>query len=98
MDILTTGETRTNSEKLKLVCEFIKSTLEKFRENVNNKGLRYSNLYDFIQQKSKKGEIPGITDFNELQFREALNVLEDDNHITLNGHTSAPIVRLAQHD
>jgi hypothetical protein len=47
-----------------------------------------------MQGKVKGNEVSGLMEFNEREFREALNVLEDDNFITLNGHSSAPYVRL----
>ena len=55
--------------------------------------MKYGNLYDFLINKAKEGQIGDCKDFNEREYREALSVLEDDNVITLNGHASAPTIR-----
>ena len=49
MDILTTGQTKTSSEKLKIICDFIKGLQSQYRDRVSNQGLRYENLFDFLQ-------------------------------------------------
>lgn len=49
MDIITTGQTKTSTEKLNVICNFIKNIQTQFRERVNSNGLKYSNLYDFVQ-------------------------------------------------
>ena len=53
MDIITTGQTKTNTEKLEIICQFIKDIQTHYREKVNNNGLRYENLYEYLQQKWK---------------------------------------------
>jgi len=35
----------------------------------------------------------GHREFNEKEFREALHVMEDENVISLNGHSLAPVIR-----
>lgn len=102
MDIITTGQTKTSSEKLKVICEFIKSIQLQFRDRVNKTGLRYENLYDFIQQKWSTGNIPGFENkegmqsISEKEYREALRHLEDDGVLNLIGHASAPSIRFLQ--
>lgn len=88
MDILTTGQTKTSSERLQALTEFIISVQREFRDRVLIHGLKYGNLYDFLLQKAQDGQIKGLEDkrFTEKEFREALGVLEDENKITLNGH------------
>jgi DNA replication licensing factor MCM4 len=48
MDIITTGQTKTNAEKLKAICDFIRNIQDQFRERIHTQGLKYSNLYDFL--------------------------------------------------
>jgi len=83
-----------------MICDFIKSIQDQFRERISSQGLKYSNLYDFLQAKLKDNNIPGISNTNqenkqvsEKEFREALNHLEDDGVINLIGHNSAPTIR-----
>merc|ERR1719265_1392884 len=96
MDIITTGQTKTSADKLKIICDFITNIQNQFRDRINNQGLKYGNLYDFLQSKWKDGSIQGVGNLEGMQqvtekeFREALNHLEDDNVISLIGHTSAP--------
>lgn len=59
MDILTTGQTRTSAEKLQVICNFIKNVQTQFRDRINTQGLKYINLFDFLQQKWREGNIPG---------------------------------------
>ena len=57
MDIITTGQTKTSAQRLKMICDFIKKIHnEKYRDRVNSIGLKYGNLLDFINQKAKAGE------------------------------------------
>jgi len=60
MDIITTGQTKTSAEKLQVICEYIKSIQTQFKERVNNNGLRYENLFDFLQTKWNDGSVPGV--------------------------------------
>ncbi len=97
MDIITTGQTKTNSDRLKAICDYILTSMNEFRKMVNTQGIKYGNLFDFLQRKAEEGSIANLSDksLNEKEFREALNVLEDDGQIQLNGHTSAPTIRFA---
>ena len=59
-------------------------------------GIKYGNLFDYIISKTKEGvHIDGLHEgeMTEKEFRDALRVLEDDNVITLNGHSSHPVIR-----
>jgi len=97
MDIITTGQTKTNSDRLKAICDYILTSMTEFKKMVMDKGIKYGNLFDFLQKKAEDGSIANLTEhmLNEKEFREALNVLEDDGQIQLNGHTSAPTIRFA---
>ena len=99
MDIITTGQTKTSAEKLNIICEYIKSIQTQFKERVNNNGLRYENLFDFLQTKWNDGSVPGVQSnenmqvLTEKEYREALRYLEDDGVLNLIGHASAPHIR-----
>jgi hypothetical protein len=95
MDIITTGTTKTSPEKLKSICDFIITILNDYKDRILRIGMKYGNLYDFLSTKAKEGVIPNVAEFNEKEYREALSVLEDDNIIALNGHSSAPTIRFA---
>lgn len=100
MDILTTGQTKTSAERLKMITNFIKSLMQTYPEKVMKDGLKYSNLLDLLSNKAKEGKFsrPGAADehdleFSEKEYREALKVLEDEDVVSLIGHTSAPVIR-----
>ena len=57
MDILTTGQSKTSTERLKVIIEFIKSVGRDHRDKVNQHGLKYGNLLDFINTKAKEGAL-----------------------------------------
>ena len=102
MDIITTGQTKTSAEKLRIIIDFIKNIQVQFRDRINNQGLKYGNLLDFLLSKWKDGSIEGakskvgMEEVTEKEYREALAHLEDDNVISLIGHTSAPTIRFNQ--
>ena len=100
MDILTTGQTKTSAERLKMITDFIKSLMQTYPEKVMKDGLKYSNLLDLLTNKAKEGKFSraGADDehdreFSEKEYREALKVLEDEDIVSLIGHTSAPVIR-----
>jgi DNA replication licensing factor MCM4 len=102
MDILTTGQTKTSAERLKMITNFIKSLMQTYPEKVMKDGLKYSNLLDLLTNKAKEGKFSrsgaGAGDeldleFSEKEYREALKVLEDEDVVSLIGHTSAPVIR-----
>lgn len=100
MDILTTGQTKTSAERLKMICDFIKSLMQTYPEKVMKDGLKYSNLLDLLTSKAKEGKFSRggadedqDRDFTEKEYREALKILEDEDIVSLIGHTSAPVIR-----
>lgn len=95
MDILTTGQTKTSAERLKLITEFIKNIQRDFRDKVNQHGLKYGNLLDFLNTKAKEGLLgpDQNNQVTETEYRDALRVLEEDNVISMFGHTRAPTIR-----
>jgi len=99
MDIITTGVTKTSVERLNAIKEYICTLQREYKSKVQMNGLKYGNLYDFLNGKCKAGAVQGLDkdqEVNEKEFREALRVLEDDNIITLNGHQSHPTIRFVQ--
>jgi len=96
MDIITTGQTKTSAERLSAITYYIRSLHNDFRQKIDTVGLKYGNLFDFVTTKAAAGDLNGINKdqpVNEKEFREALNVLEDDNVIALTGHSSSPTIR-----
>lgn len=66
---------------------------EEYRDNVVKSGLKYFNLYDFINSKIKDGKYLNGEQLLEQEFREALFSLEEDGYINLVGHKKAPTIR-----
>lgn len=56
-------------------------------------GLKYFNLYEFINKKIKDGQYTISEELLEHEYREALNSLEEDGYINLVGHKKAPTIR-----
>ena len=106
MDIITTGISATSTKRVKEICELIKKiTVSKcsyklsklflqndFRENVTKHGVKYYNLFEFLNVKIKNGMLEGI-ELLEQEYREALISLEEDGYINLIGHKKAPTIR-----
>ncbi len=80
-----------------MICDQIKKLADHYEEKLLKDGLRYSNLFDYLSHKAKEGILgrPGSDDngITEKEFREALKVLEDEDYISLIGHSSAPVIR-----
>lgn len=95
MDIITTGQTKTSAARLKAITDYIKDIQSQFRDKVSQHGLRYGNLLDFINTKSKQGQ--GVEGgVQEAEFRDALRTLEEENVISIFGNTRAPTIRFVQ--
>jgi DNA replication licensing factor MCM4 len=94
MDIITTGQTKTSTDRLKMICEFIKRLQKDYKDKVSSSGLKYGNLLDFIHTKAKAGEFGDKeTVIQETEFRDALRNLEEDNVISIFGNSRAPVIR-----
>jgi len=66
---------------------------------VNRDGIKYKNLFDFINSKAISGEIGhGIDRVSEAEFQEALRSLENDYVLNLIGHKAAPTIRFIVDD
>ena len=73
-----------------------KRAQEEYRENVLRVGLKYHNLFEFINKKISEGAYLNGEMLLEHEYREALNALEDDGYINLIGHKKAPTIRFCQ--
>jgi DNA replication licensing factor MCM4 len=100
MGIITTGVSATSSERVRKICEFIKTVQNDFKDKVNLHGVKYHNLFDFLQSKVKEGALTGErnggeseTVVTEREFRDALMILEEDGIINQIGHKNAPTIR-----
>jgi DNA replication licensing factor MCM4 len=88
MDLLQTGITATSRVKVQETAAFIRQVLAEFKETAK-KGIRGRNVFEEVK---KKGETVGGS-FSEIEFYEALKVLEDDGVIATSGKRN-PIIRL----
>lgn len=67
-----------------------------FRDRVRQSGVKYGNLFDYINTKASEGNLGNVTSVTETEFREALNTLENDSVVNLIGHASAPTIRFIE--
>jgi hypothetical protein len=66
---------------------------EDYKENIRASGLKYFNLFEFINSKIRDGLFLNGEQLLEQEFREALMSLEEDGYINLVGHKKAPTIR-----
>lgn len=94
MDIITTGQTRTTSQRLKVLTDYITSIPGQFSEKYQQKGqINYGALLDLLQKKAEEGLLGEEKTVTEVEFRDALRVLEEDNVISIYGHMKAPKIK-----
>jgi hypothetical protein len=96
MGLLTTGFAASSQSKIRELCDFIKNLQVEFTKQVNQVGLKYHNLYAYVNTKAQEGLIfrDNTKDIvSEPLFREALMTLENDGIISMVGHKMAPTVR-----
>lgn len=98
MDIITTGQTKTSTQRLAAICDYIKSVQQMFKDKVSQHGLKYGNLLDFMNSKVTQGNILDGRQVIESEFRDALRTLEEENVISIFGNTRAPTIRFVQGD
>jgi len=75
MDMITTGISASSASRIKLISDFIMKVQVNFRDKVNIHGVKYGNLYDFLNSKAKEGELgreDDLTHITETEFRDAL--------------------------
>lgn len=88
MDLLQTGITATSRVKVQETSAIIRQVLGEFKETAK-KGIRGRTVFEEVKKKS---ETLGIT-CSEVEFYEALKILEDDGLISTSGRRN-PIIRL----
>lgn len=49
MDIINTGISTTSTERIKVICDYIKQVQKDFAEKVMVSGIKYHNLFDFLK-------------------------------------------------
>lgn len=85
MGLLTTGFAASSQSKIKELCDYIKNLQVEFSRQVNQNGLKYHNLYAYLNTKAQDGLIfkDNTKDIvSESLFREALMTLENDGIIS----------------
>lgn len=99
MDLLTTGVSASSKDRIKQLCDFVKKVQVDFREKVNQNGIKYGNLFDFINSKAREGQFGADTAaISESEFRECLNTLQNDEVLDLVGHSFVPTIRFRNTD
>lgn len=97
MDIITTGaSTSTAKEKVNQIKDQIRNIMNDHKSKVLQHGLKYMNLFNFTCDKLRQlvGSTSREAPITEIEFRDALRLLEDQNYITLIGHQREPTIRL----
>lgn len=93
MDIIATGVTQASSQRVKQIIEYIRKVHTDFRARIDQQGVKYANMFDFLNSKAKEGLIGDQNELKESEFRDALMQLEEDNVISLIGHKRHPTIR-----
>lgn len=93
MDIITTGIGAASNARIKEICNFIRKVQDDFRDRVAQSGVKYHNLFDYLNSKAKENLIGDTKEVKETDFRDALLQLEEENIISLVGHKRQPTVR-----
>ena len=77
-----------------LICVLYTFFLQReFAEKVNSNGVKYGNLFDYLGQKAKNGELGDGSELTEAEYRDALLTLEEENVVSLVGHKRKPTIR-----
>lgn len=72
MDIIATGIGAASNARIKEICDYIRKVHDDFRERVVASGVKYQNLYDYLNSKAKEGHIGDSQEIRETDFRDAL--------------------------
>jgi len=91
MDILTSGVSTTRRDTVAQLANVIKNLLKEDEERAKN-GIKYLNLKDEVEVRMKRNDMT----INEVDFKNALKELEDQNFVGLYRHNSNPTVRLIE--
>ena len=64
---------------------------------MNEHGIKYLNLFEFINAKARENKLGNdINEVGEREFRDTLDMLEEEGVINLIGHSKAPTIRFVQ--
>lgn len=105
MDIITTGLAKSSPERIKSICDMIRNLYVRYfyifviyfiqvnyKVKIDQNGLKYGNLFDYLLEKKDDPAFNGNR-IEEREFREALRILEDEDIITVIGHSLTPTIR-----
>lgn len=98
MDLLTTGVSNSSKARVKEIADFIKTIHNDFRDKVNEVGIKYGMLFDYMRAKAAENKLGDVTNLMEKEFLDTLMQLENDGVINLIGHRSAPTIRFCNTD
>jgi len=93
MDILATGKSGTNKLQITKIAEYVKTVEKNFHDKVQRQGIKYVNLFEYLQAHCKEGKISGVEEITESEMRDALIQLEGEEVLTLVGHRLTPTIR-----
>jgi len=94
MGMINTGTSASSTERVTVICDFIKRVNNDHKDKIRSNGLKYHNLYDYMMAKANEGKLGNNNEkVSEVEFRQALMILEEDGFISQVGHTSAPTIR-----
>lgn len=60
MDLLTTGVSQSSKARIREIGDFVRQIQTDFRDKVNEHGIKYTNLFDFINAKAKDRKLGEI--------------------------------------
>jgi len=70
MDIIATGIGAASNARIKEICTYIRKVQADFRDRVAQSGVKYHNLFDYLNSKVKEGILKD--EVKETDFRDAL--------------------------
>jgi len=83
MGMINTGTSASSTERVQAICDFVKRVNNDHKEKIRNHGLKYHNLWDYLEAKAKEGKLGTNNDkVTETEFQHALMILEEDGIIT----------------
>ncbi|CDW88048.1 dna replication licensing factor mcm4 [Stylonychia lemnae] len=98
MDIIATGVSQSSSERVKQVIQIVKKIYEDHQDRIKLKksGIPYALLFEYVQKKfNEQANQKKVQEkkLNEVEVRDALRQLEEENVISTYGNTKMPVIR-----
>eukprot|EP00331_Platyophrya_macrostoma_P025722 CAMPEP_0176441560 /NCGR_PEP_ID=MMETSP0127-20121128/21270_1 /TAXON_ID=938130 /ORGANISM="Platyophrya macrostoma, Strain WH" /LENGTH=136 /DNA_ID=CAMNT_0017826361 /DNA_START=24 /DNA_END=434 /DNA_ORIENTATION=+ len=93
MDLISTGITSGSRNKIGQLVDHVR-TICKSNEEQARRGLRYVSLFEELKKKFDIAGVGMSDPFSEMEYKEALKILEEEGVISLFGNKKAPIIRL----